>query len=109
MTSQTNNVVVFPKTNSRNPLQSIDEIHDHIAKNREEHITYLIEDISDYVIQRAELEGFRVSSNEHTKSTMLFIESMRAMFYKTARLNHPLHKITDEVITIENEEEKEED
>lgn len=108
MTAKANNVVVFPKARSRNPLQSMEEILDHIAENRRDHITYLIEDISDYAIQRAELEGFRVTDEEHSKSTLLFIESMRAMLYSTARLNHPLHKITDEIIVV-TDENKEED
>lgn len=108
MISQTNNVVVFPKARSRNPLQSMDEILDHISENRKEHIQYLVEDISDYVIQRAEVEGFHVTAEEHTKSTMLFIESMRAMLYSSARLNHPLHKITEDVIVVTNEEKEEE-
>lgn len=108
MTAKANNIVVFPKARSRNPLQSMEEILDHIAENRRDHITYLIEDISDYVIQRAELEGFRVTDEEHSKSTLLFIESMRAMLYSTARLTHPLHKITDEII-VRDSEDKEED
>ena len=108
MTAKANNVVVFPKAGSRNPLQSMEEIIDHITENRREHITYLVDDISEYVIQRAELEGFRVTDEDHTKSTMLFIEAMRAMLYSTARLEHPLHKITDDIIVVESEN-KEED
>lgn len=108
MTAKANNIVVFPKSRSRNPLQSMEEILDHIAENRREHISYLIEDISHYVIQRAELEGYGVTEEEHSKSTLLFIESMRAMLYSTARLSHPLHKIAIDVI-VANDEEKEED
>lgn len=108
MTAKANNIVVFPKARTRNPLQSMEEIIDHITENRREHITYLVDDISEYVIQRAELEGFRVTDQDHTKSTMLFIEAMRAMLYSTARLEHPLHKITDDIIVVESEN-KEED
>jgi hypothetical protein len=81
----------------------MEEIIDLIAENRREHITYLVDDISDYVIQRAELEGFRVTEEDCAKSTMLFIESLRAMLYSTAKLDHPLHKITNDVIVLENE------
>jgi len=108
MTAQTNNVVIFPDIRRRNILQSLEEVVSHVEENRKEHIQYLVEDISDYVIQRAEVEGFHVTAEEHTKSTMLFIESMRAMLYSSARLNHPLHKITDDVIVVTNEEKEEE-
>lgn len=108
MTTKANNVVMFPKARNRNPLQTMDEILDHIAENRKEHISYLIEDISDYVIQRAELEGYRVMEDDHQKSTLLFIESMRAMLYSTARLSHPLHKIANEVIVADIEDKEEE-
>jgi nitrate reductase assembly molybdenum cofactor insertion protein NarJ len=107
MTAKANNIVVFPKARSRNPLQSMEEIIDHITENRREHISYLVDDISEYVIQRAELEGFHVTAEAHTKSTMLFIESMRAMLYSTARLDHPLHKITDDIIVVESDDREE--
>jgi len=38
---------------------------------------------------------------------MLFIESMRAMLYSTARLDHPLHKITDDIIVVESDDREE--
>ncbi len=109
MTAKANNVVVFPKARRHHQLQSMDEIFEHIAENRREHISYLIDEISEFVIQRAEMEGFRVADPEHSKSTLLFIESMRAMLHSAARLNHPLHKITDDIIVVDDSEEKEED
>jgi hypothetical protein len=108
MTIKANNIVIFPKERRDHPLQSLEEIMAHIDESRVEHISYLVEDISEYVIQRAEMEGFRVTDPDYTKSTMLFIESMRAMLYSTVKLNHPLHKITPEIIVI-NDENKEED
>lgn len=108
MTTQTNNVVIFPDIRRRSVLQSLEEIVSHVKENRKEHIQYLIDDISDYVIQRAEVEGFHVTNEEHVKSTMLFIESMRAMLYSSVSIEHPLHKITDSV-TFTYSEDTEED
>lgn len=108
MTTKANNIVVFPKAHRTSALQSMDQILDHVAENRREHIAYLVDDISEYVFQRAELEGFHITHEDYIKSTALFIESMRAMLYSSARLDHPLHKITDEVISF-NTDEKEED
>jgi RNase adaptor protein for sRNA GlmZ degradation len=106
MTAETNNVVIFPDIRRRNILQSLEEVISHVEENRKEHIQYLVDDISDYVLQRAEVEGFHVTSEEHAKSTLLFIESMRAMLYSSARIKHPLHKITEQVILANSEKEE---
>ena len=96
---------MFPKPSKLSPLQSLEEIIEHINDNRREHIVYLVEDISEYVFQRATLEGFHITDEDHIKSSMLFIESLRALLYKTADLDHPLHKIAEEVITSNTTEE----
>lgn len=109
MNPVSNNVVIFPKAPREGaPLQSLEEIIEHISDNRKEHISFLVDDISEYVFSRAEMEGFHVLSEDYIKPTMLFVESLRAMLYKTARIDHPLHKITEDVIVVSSEE-KEED
>lgn len=101
MISQSNNVVLFPKDYKDGPLQSLEEIKGRIAENRMEHISYLVEDITEYVFQRAELEGFHISSDECINSTMLFIESLKAALYRAALLEHPLHKLADDVMVVD--------
>jgi hypothetical protein len=108
MNPETNNVVVFPTAYTGRPLQSIEEIHDRIVSNRKEHISYLVDDMCEYVFQRAEIEGFHVSLEENMKASMLFIESLRAMLYRSALIDHPLHKIAEEAI-VYSIEDKEED
>lgn len=107
MIPKSNNIVLFPRSYRDIPLQSIEQIIDHVAENRKEHITYLVDDIAEYVFQRADLEGFHVTAREYTKSSGLFIEAMRAMLYRSAELEHPLHKITEDIITIDDEPEEE--
>lgn len=107
MMERKDNVVLFPKARNGGSLQSLEEIIEHISDNRKEHISFLVDDIAEYVFQRAEMEGFHVMDEDYIKPTMLFVESLRAMLYKTARLEHPLHKITEDVITISNEETEE--
>ena len=109
MNPSTNNVVHFPKPHRDRPAQSMSEVINRVEESRKEHISYLVDDITEYVFQRSTMEGFDVVDEAHIKHALLFIESMRALLYRSANLDHPLHKIADDHITYTSEEILEED
>ena len=104
-----NNVVAFPKPHRDRPAQSMSEVINRVEESRKEHISYLVDDMVEYVFQRSTMEGFDVADEEHIQHALLFIESLRALLYCSANLYHPLHNIAKDNITYVREEDLEED
>lgn len=99
----TNNVIVFPKQIEKQQLQSLDEILERVEENRREHINYVLDELAAFVFQRAHEEGFDIDQDELYKDTILVVESIRSMLCKSVSINHPLQKITEDLISIEDE------
>lgn len=100
----TDNIIIFPKPIQNQQLQSLPEILGRVEENRKEHINYIVEDLASFIFQRAHEEGFDLEQDDLHKDCMLVVESMRAMLCKSIRINHPLQKITESLISIDSEE-----
>ncbi|NBX48919.1 hypothetical protein EBT25_03080 [bacterium] len=102
----TDNVIIFPKQIEKQQLQSLDEILERVEENRREHINYILDELAAFVFQRAHEEGFDMEQDDLYKDSILVVESIRSMLCKSVSIPHPLQKITEELISIEDEEVK---
>lgn len=100
----TDNIIVFPKQNHNQQLQSLPEILGRVEENRKEHINYIVDDLAGFIFQRAHEEGFDLEGDELYKDCTLVVESIRSLLSKAISINHPLQKITEDLISISSEE-----
>lgn len=100
----TDNIIIFPKPKQNQQLQSLPEILGRVEENRKEHISYIVDDLASFIFQRAHEEGFDLEQDDLHKDCTLVVESIRSMLCKAIRIDHPLQKITESLISIDSEE-----
>jgi hypothetical protein len=104
-----NNVVEFPFPNKNlKNIKSLEEINSRIELMKHYHIQETIGNILPYVFNQLEVAGFLVSDDDgghDIKSSALIVESIRAFMCKQYGIFHPFQKISEEVFSIDSEEE----
>lgn len=100
------NIVAFPKPKKNVPLQSIEQIIENVEAARRDSIEYIIDEFMAPLFGISADNGFDLSQDECLKSTSFFIESFRAALYKTVGLEHSLHRVADELMKLDEDEEE---
>jgi len=95
----TNNLIEFPNK-SAEPIQAPEpnEIKEKLKQIKTEKVNEvvnaLIEDFSLTLIE------CNLLSDSHEKNLALLVESLKAYIYKIYDLEHPLHKVAEELFTV---------
>lgn len=90
------NVIAFPKAKRKHPPQSIDEVMEIVVSSRKEHVDIFMENILPLVFSSAADFGFDLSKEESTKSTALFVESLKSSLYDTCGIDHILQDFAEQ-------------
>jgi hypothetical protein len=82
------NVVPFPKIEQ--------------PTSEQDHINETLEPLLTLIIKRLVRDGFvlDVESEAHIKSMTLVTQSLRARMCRSIGLDHPLHKLSDDLFTV---------
>lgn len=101
-----NNVIIFPKVPLRSPPHTMEELRIHIDNTRKDHIEYIIDEMMPRIFSWVEEEGFNIIDENCVKSTALFIESFKAVLYKSVEIDHFLHQVAEdscEIIEVDHQ------
>lgn len=96
----TDNVVVFPKAKRETPPQSIEDIMDSVQKMREMRTEEILYTITPMIISQLLDNGVNIEDEDCSKSIALLFESIKALIYKSFKMNHPLHEFSSSVFSI---------
>ena len=89
------NVVLFPNKKKDSPPHSMEQVYKKALESRKEHIEYVIDEVVGNIIGFSREEGFDLGSEDCLKSTSMMIETLRAGYYKSAGITHPLHAVAE--------------
>lgn len=93
----TNNVVPFPGFKRESPPQTVEEIVDKVTQNRKDHVEGVMADIVPEFIHLFGSYGLDVTSDEFIKDVAMIMESTKSMISRQYRLEHPFHKMVDNI------------
>lgn len=91
----TDNVILFPKFKKDSPPQSVEDIVDQIAQTRKDHVDSVLNDLIPEFMHLFASYGVDVSSENYVKDAAMIVESMKAMLHRQFNLDHPFHKMVD--------------
>lgn len=94
------NIIAFPKVKRNHPPQSIDEVMEIVISSRKEHVEIFLENILPLIFSSAADFGFDLSKEESTKSTALFVESLKSALYDTCGIEHILQDFAEQSFSI---------
>lgn len=94
------NIITFPKVKKNHPPQSIDEVMEIVVSSRKEHVDIFMENILPVVFSSAADFGFDLAKEESTKSTALFVESLKSALYDTCGIEHVLQEFAEQSFSI---------
>lgn len=112
--SETDNIVLFPKSRIVHPErtalhstetpESLKEIKDAVFLVKLEKINQIMDVVIPLISQGMSVYGINMSGgNENSmKSCALMVDSIRSFLYRHFGLDHPMHKLADDIIGIEN-------
>lgn len=93
----TDNVILFPGVKRDTPPQSVEEIVDKVVQARREHVEGVINDLLPDLIHMFGSYGLDINSDDYIKDVAMVMESIKAMVSRQYRLEHPFHKMVDNV------------
>lgn len=93
----TDNVVLFPGVKRESPPQTVEEIVDKVTQTRKEHVDGVVNDLIPDIIHVFGTYGLDITSDEYIKDVAMVMESIKAMISRQYRLEHPFHKMVDNV------------
>jgi hypothetical protein len=106
-----NNVILFPKQNSKtNDLKSpsIEDVQNNMKMAKHYHIQEAIANIAPIIFNQFEVCGFNFSEEEednNLKSGAFIVESIRSMLCEYYGLYHPFQQLSDAVFIPDGEDE----
>ena len=101
----TDNVILFPKAKRDSPIQSLDEIQDTIKNNRLLHIDVMLESMIPELINTLMSHGVDIVDEKYVKDVAFVMESLKSLLYKQFSLDHPFHKMVDNIFDYSYNEE----
>lgn len=99
----TDNVVMFPKAKKDTPLHTREEVEAKVVAARKDHVEYVIDETLSFVFSRCYEEGFNLNNDDCFKTTGMLVEAMRAALYRTVNIDHPLHKVAEELFVSDED------
>lgn len=93
----TDNVVLFPGFKRESPPQTIEEITDKVTQTRKEHVEGVMLDLVPDLIHTFGSYGLDINSDEYIKDVAMVMESIKAMISRQYHLDHPFHKMVDNI------------
>jgi hypothetical protein len=100
------NVVIFPKAKKDGtPPQSLEEIQNHIGKNRIKYLQAIAGEISIDVFMKLEQVGVDYQGDENLKKDFTLInEAIKSALGRTLNVQHPLQEFAEHSIDTTNSE-----
>jgi hypothetical protein len=87
---------------------SIQESIDHLESVRKSYCDEISADVFDSALTVVHNYGLRIKSDDiFIKDAVFLEEAIKAFVYRFKRLDHPMHEVIDNIITISDEMEKE--
>jgi len=87
---------------------SIQESIDHIESVRKNYCDEISSDVFESALSIINNYGLRIKSDDiFIKDAVFLEEAIKAFVYRFKRLEHPMHEVIDNIITISDEMEKE--
>lgn len=100
---ETNNVVIFPKSNNRTELPtSKEEVNEILEDNKSYHIQQTLDFITPMIFSHLNIAGFSPNDDEKSvKEGAFIVEAIRSHMYSHYGLKHPFQNLVDKVFIKE--------
>lgn len=100
----TDNIVPFPGVKRNTPPQNLEEVQSNLDAIRQIHVEETMSLIVGVIFDHLSLAGFNFDpDNEETiKDVALFLESLRSLLSKNNSVEHPFHRLADELFALQN-------
>jgi hypothetical protein len=96
-----NNVVVFPKQNSMLPqIPSLEEIMMNRNLLNAEVIEVASMQLGEDLIGAIQTMGFDVLTEECLGDTVLIVEAIKSILYRSAKMHHSLHDVVEKIVSV---------
>jgi hypothetical protein len=102
-----NNVIQFPKQNSRQQeVIALEDITRNVEMMKLYHIQETIANLAPMIFNQLEISGFNISDEETTdiKDGAFIVEALRSMMSKHYGIYHPFQQIAENVFAPDAEE-----
>lgn len=101
-----NNIIRFPQNDTNFPSNKQDA-EDHINFVRQQYCDEVVSDTIDAIISVLNSYGFVARTDADSIKDIVFLEeTLKALTYRYKKLDHPLHDIIDQSITLSDEVQK---
>jgi hypothetical protein len=94
----TDNIIKFPKENTRMIPQSKAELAESIDDNKRGYVNGIIDHYAEQLINKWGMLGFNIDSEEFMKDYAFSVESLRSGLYRTLGLHHPFQEMIDDAV-----------
>lgn len=100
------NIIRFPQNESSFPSND-GEALDHVHFVRQQYCDEVVSDTIDAIISVLNSYGFVARTDADSIKDIVFLEeTLKALTYRYKKLDHPLHDIIDQSITLSDEVQK---
>lgn len=105
MSKNSNNVVHFPKSNTKDI--KLEEVQQNLEMLKHYHVQEAITVIAPQIFNQLEIAGFGLTEDEDEdiKDGALIIEAIRSMMLKYYKIYHPFQVLSEEIFSYDEKRE----
>lgn len=94
------NVILFPKSKSGGPPETMDELLENITSNRKEQIEVLMQELVPDLMSMLESYGIDLNQNEYIKDTAMVVETLSSALHRYFGIPHQFHDLINNSFTF---------
>ena len=98
-----NNVVLFPSKNTKAQIPNLEEIQEQVKMSREETAEIAAMTLTEDLFNNLDMFGFNVGGKNCFKDSLLLVQSVNSLIYRSLGIEHTLHKVVEKIISVPDE------